>query len=173
MSRYTIAEFVQKTAQRDRGEGLFELENERMLEINLNGLVWTKMGSMVAYRGNVKFTREGILEHGIGKMFKRALSGEGTPLTKVEGQGAVYLADEGKKISILSLNNESIVVNGNDLLAFEPSIKWDITVHTAEETDDIAHIIFTTYDEFELVIIAVKPGSEHFRSRAQALVLLR
>ncbi|MFD6443031.1 AIM24 family protein, partial [Peribacillus sp. NPDC060186] len=31
-----------------------------------------------------------------------------------------------KKISILQLNGESISVNGNDLLAFEPSIKWDI-----------------------------------------------
>ena len=31
-----------------------------------------------------------------------------------------------KKITIFELNNESITVNGNDLLAFEPSIEWDI-----------------------------------------------
>lgn len=126
MSRYTIADFVQSTGQKERGEGLFELESERMLEINLNGRVWTKMGSMVAYTGDVKFTREGVLEHGIGKMLKRAVSGEGARLTKAEGAGRIYLADEGKKVSILHLQNETMFVNGNDVLAFEESIEWDI-----------------------------------------------
>lgn len=97
-----------------------------MLEVNLNGRVWTKRGAMVAYRGDVKFTREGVLEHGLGKFMKKAVTGEGVSLTKAEGNGKVYLADSGKKISILQLNNESIYVNGNDLLAFEESINWDI-----------------------------------------------
>ncbi|MCX5651359.1 MAG: AIM24 family protein [Planctomycetota bacterium] len=126
--RYSLAEFVGARAQRDRGHGLFELESERMLEVNLNGDLWTKTGSMVAYLGAVKFTREGILEHGIGKFLKRAVSGEGTQLTKAQGQGKLYLADEAKKISILKLHNEAIFVNGNDVLAFEPSLKWDITL---------------------------------------------
>jgi uncharacterized protein (AIM24 family) len=126
MSRYSIEEFVQKTRQKDLGQGVFELESERMLELNLNGSMWTKMGSMVSYRGNVKFTREGVLEQGIGNLLKKAVSGEGTRLTKAEGQGKVYLADAGKKITILNLNGESIFVNGNDLLAFEPSIKYEI-----------------------------------------------
>lgn len=126
MNRYSLKEFVQTTAQQDRGQGLFELESERILEVNLNGTVWMKMGAMIAYHGNVKFTREGILEHGIGRLLKKAVSGEGTKLTKVEGAGKVYMADLGKKVIILQLANEAIVVNGNDLLAFEPSIKWDI-----------------------------------------------
>ncbi len=126
MSRYSIEEFVQQTRQQDLGQGLFELESERMLELNLNGMVWTKMGSMVAYRGNVKFTREGIMEQGIGNLLKKAVSGEGARLTKAEGQGQVYLADSGKKVTILNLENDSIFVNGSDLLAFESSIKFDI-----------------------------------------------
>lgn len=126
MARYTISDFVNTTQQKDKGEGLFELEGDRLLEINLVGKVWTKTGSMVAYCGNITFTREGILEHGIGKLFKKTLTGEGTRLTKAEGQGALYLADSGKKISILNLQGDSIFVNGNDLLAFEDSIKWDI-----------------------------------------------
>jgi len=97
-----------------------------MLEVNLNGMAWTKMGSMVAYRGQIKFTREGMLEHGIGKFLKKAVSGEGARLTKAEGSGQLYLADMGKKISILNLHDDNIVVNGNDLLAFEPSVNWDI-----------------------------------------------
>ncbi len=49
-----------------------------------------------------------------------------TKLTKAEGQGRLYLADSGKRISILNLQNESIFVNGNDLLALEQTIEWDI-----------------------------------------------
>lgn len=126
MGRYSIDEFVESTSQQERGEGLFELESERLLEINLDGTVWTKMGSMVAYIGDIKFTREGILEHGIGKLLKKAVSGEGTRLTKAERRGKLYLADEGKKVTILNLGGESIYVNGNDLLAFEEDVQWDI-----------------------------------------------
>ena len=46
-NRYSIQEFVQQTGQRDLGQGEFELERDRLLEINLNGAVWTKMGSMI------------------------------------------------------------------------------------------------------------------------------
>lgn len=128
MSRYTLDEFVNTTRQQDKGQGVFELESPRLLEINLNGRIWTKMGSMVAYRGNVKFTREGVLEHGVGKLLKKAISGEGARLTKAEGTGKVYLADQGKKVTILSLEGQSIFVNGNDLLAFEEHVQWDISV---------------------------------------------
>jgi uncharacterized protein (AIM24 family) len=126
MNRYSIEEFINQTMQQDKGEGLFLLETPRMLEVNLNGQVWAKMGSMISYRGNIKFEREGILEHGLGKLFKKALTGEGTALMKANGQGKLYLADQGKKISILNLDGQAIYVNGNDLLAFEPSISWDI-----------------------------------------------
>jgi len=65
MGKYSIDEFIDSTGQRDLGEGTFELERDRLLEINLEGKVWTKMGSMVAYLGDIKFTREGVMEHGI------------------------------------------------------------------------------------------------------------
>lgn len=124
--RYSLDEFLRRSAERDHGQGHFELESERLLEINLDGMVWTKMGSMVAYVGDVKFTREGILEHGIGKFLKKAITGEGARLTKAEGEGKVYLADMGKKVTILELKDESIFVNANDVLAFEGSIDHDI-----------------------------------------------
>ncbi|MDA7025721.1 AIM24 family protein [Bacillus sp. CLL-7-23] len=126
MNRYSINEFVNKTQQQDKGEGLFELETPRLLEINLNGKIWAKAGSMISYRGQIKFKREGVFEHGLGRMMKKALSGEGTALMKAEGNGKLYIADQGKKISILHLNNDSIFINGNDLLAFETELNWDI-----------------------------------------------
>ena len=126
MSRHSLIDFVRRSAQQDRGQGLFELENDRVLEVNLNGHVWTKTGSMIAHMGGVRFTREGILEHGIGRLFMRTVSGEGTQLTKAEGSGKLYLADNAKKITILAMHNEAIFVNGNDVLAFEPTLKWDV-----------------------------------------------
>ncbi|MEL4023562.1 AIM24 family protein [Lysinibacillus endophyticus] len=126
MNKYSIEQFIKQTEQVDKGEGFFELETPRILEVNLDGLVWAKAGSMVSYEGKIKFEREGILEHGLSAMFKKALTSEGTSLMKANGQGKLYLADSGKKIIILHLQNEAIYVNGNDLLAFELSIKHDI-----------------------------------------------
>jgi uncharacterized protein (AIM24 family) len=127
-NRYSLAEFVRKSAQKDRKEGVFELESPQLLEINLDGMVWTKMGSMVAYTGTIKFTREGVLDSGLGNLLKKSVTGEGAKLTKAEGKGALYLADSGKKISIIQLQGESLFVNGNDLLAFESSITSEITM---------------------------------------------
>lgn len=124
--RYSIDEFVRTTSERNRGQGTFELETDRLLEVNLNGRIWSKMGSMVAYNGQIKFTREGMLENGIGTFLKKAFTGEGARLTKAEGRGKLYLADVGKKISILDLRNDTVFVNGNDLLAFEDTVQWDI-----------------------------------------------
>ncbi len=124
--RYGIEEFIKKTAPKDKGHGLFELQNEHMLEVNVKSRVWTKAGSMVAYRGEITFTREGVLEQGVTNLLKKAVSGEGARLTKAEGRGTLYLADNGKRVSIINLNGEAIVVNGNDLLAFESSVKWEL-----------------------------------------------
>src|SRR6056297_2381325 len=123
---YSLQSFLEKTRDRDLNQGLFELESDRMLDINLNGEVWTKMGAMVAYTGDVKFEREGVLSRGIGNLLKKAVSGEGSALTKVSGRGSVFCADAGKKITILKLQNEAICVNGNDLLAFEMSLDYNI-----------------------------------------------
>jgi uncharacterized protein (AIM24 family) len=81
---------------------------------------------MVAYLGQIKFEREGVFEQGLGNFFKKALTGEGAKLTKATGAGKLYLADSGKKVTILNLNNEAFCFNGNDVLAFEQSLKFDI-----------------------------------------------
>lgn len=128
MPRYTLEEFLAQSEQSDLGQGFFELESERMLEVNLAGDLWIKMGAMVAYTGSMKFERERILERGLGEALKKTFTGEGAALTKASGQGKLYLADVGKKITILELRGESIVVNGNDLLAFQTGLDWKITL---------------------------------------------
>jgi uncharacterized protein (AIM24 family) len=126
MGRYTMESFQKHSVQKDRHEGVFELETDRFLEVHLDGMMWTKKGSMVSYLGNITFTREGILEHGVGKFLKKMFTTEGMQLTKAEGKGVLYLADYGKKVTILQMDDDEICINGNDILAFEPTLEWDI-----------------------------------------------
>ena len=95
MSRYTIDQFVAATAQKDEARGRFELENPYTLEINLDGRVWCKAGAMIGYVGAIKFTRQGIMEQGIGTLLKKMVSSEGLVLMRMDGAGRVYLADGG------------------------------------------------------------------------------
>ena len=127
MSKFSIEAFVNETKENPHERDYFELEKPELLEINLsNQYVWTKAGSMVGYVGNINFERQGMLSGGLGNLLKKAISGEGTKLMKAEGTGRLYVADNGKKVRILHLENESISVNGNDILAHDQSIKSDI-----------------------------------------------
>ena len=124
----TVSEFIAAYQERDVSTEAFELESPYLLEIRLNGSVWARAGAMVARTGQVKFTRQGILEQGLGNLLKKAVSGEGMVLMKMEGQGRVYLADTGKKITLLRLDNETIFANGNDVLALETGVSNQITM---------------------------------------------
>lgn len=128
MAIKSVQEFLAASVQKDMSGDAFELESSHLLEVKLNGRVWAKAGSMVAYQGGVKFVRQGIMEQGLGNLLKKAISGEGMQLMKMEGQGRVYVADAGKKITLLRLAGDTIFVNGNDVLAYEDGIQSDITM---------------------------------------------
>lgn len=124
---YTLNELIQESAENPNENDFFELEKPAMLEVNLkNQKIMAKAGTMVAYVGNIDFKREGLLSKGLGGLLKKAISGEGTSLMHATGTGKLYLADEGKKVKIIKLQNESVFVNGNDILALEGSIKNEI-----------------------------------------------
>lgn len=121
-----LGEFVNKNAQQDSG-GTWQLESNKTLEIHLAGnRVFTKVGAMIAYYGDLKFTRAGA--GSATKWMKSALTGEGAATTEVVGSGILYCADQGKEISILYLDNESLFVNGHDCLAYSESLQWDIVM---------------------------------------------
>ena len=114
-------------AERSAEPGSFLLQNTRMLKVDLagtGGFFYAKQGSMVAYQGDVDFAYEG--SGGLAKMFKKALTGEGMSLMKVSGSGDVFLAQNADEIFILELENESVTVNGTNILAFESTLTWDI-----------------------------------------------
>lgn len=128
MSIKSLQEFLADSKEKDLAAGAFELESSHLLEVRVDGMLWSKAGAMVARKGGVKFSRQGLREQGLGNLLKKAVSGEGMQLMKIEGQGRVYLADAGKKITLLRLAGESIYVNGNDVLAFESTISNEITM---------------------------------------------
>ncbi len=103
----------------------FTLQNSKLLKVELNMVtIQAKLGSMVAYQGDVSFEHSG--SGGLGRMLKKAVSGEGTQLMKMTGTGEVFLADQAQDIHLIYLENDSITVNGPNLLAFDSGIDWDI-----------------------------------------------
>src|SRR3712207_864612 len=78
---------------------------------------------MVAYQGEVRFDHKG---GGLGRFFKKALTGEGVDLMVAAGTGDLFLAHSARKIMILDLEGERMTVNGDNILAFEEGVDWDI-----------------------------------------------
>jgi uncharacterized protein (AIM24 family) len=116
----TLAEF-----QETKSEQPFALQNSKLLKVRLDQVtIQAKAGSMVAYQGEVSFEHAG--SGGMGRMLKKAVSGEGTTLMKMTGTGEVFLADTAQDIHLLYLENDAITVNGSNLLAFDAGIDWDI-----------------------------------------------
>ena len=108
-----------------QSQDAFALQNSKLLKVRLDQVtVQAKLGSMVAYQGDVTFEHAG--SGGLGRMLKKAVSGEGTQLMKVSGSGEVFLADQAQEVHILYLENDLITVNGRNLLAFDSGIDWDI-----------------------------------------------
>lgn len=107
----------------------FSLQNKKLLKVNMQasgGSVLCKAGSMIAYQGQMTFARLG--SGGIDKFLKKKISGEEITLMQVDGTGDLFLADASNDIALLYLNNESIQVETLNLLAFSPSIGWDIAM---------------------------------------------
>jgi uncharacterized protein (AIM24 family) len=103
----------------------FALQNSKLLKVSLSQeTIQAKQGSMVAYQGDVRFEHAG--SGGMGRMLKKAMTGEGQSLMKIQGSGEVFLADTAQDIHLLRLEDEKITVNGPNLLAFDSDIDWDI-----------------------------------------------
>ena len=103
----------------------FTLQNSKLLKVSLQDVtIQAKAGSMVAYQGQVGFEHAG--SGGLGRMLKKAVTGEGTTLMKMTGSGEVFLADQAQDIHLIYLEGEKITVNGGHLLAFDAGIDWDI-----------------------------------------------
>lgn len=116
----TLAEF-----QETRSTEAFALQNPKLLKVSLSRVtIQAKLGSMVAYQGDVSFEHAGA--GGMSRMLKKAVTGEGVQLMRIAGEGEVFLADDAQEIHLLELEDEAITCNGSNVLAFDAGIDWDI-----------------------------------------------
>jgi uncharacterized protein (AIM24 family) len=105
----------------------FQLENSYTLDVAVDGTIMAKAGSMIAYTGDLSFTGKASAEGGLKGFLKQAATNEGTPIMAVKGRGHVYLADHQKKVQVLELGaDDSVSVNGEDILAFESGLSYEI-----------------------------------------------
>lgn len=98
-------------------------QNIKMLRVRLGEPFMARQGTMVAYQGNVDFSFEG---GGAAKFLKKALTGEGLPLMRCQGQGDVFLAERGYDVHLLKLTNSGLSISGKNVLAFSAGLDWNI-----------------------------------------------
>jgi uncharacterized protein (AIM24 family) len=99
------------------------LQNSKLLRVRVAEPFMARQGSMVAYQGQVSFAHQG---GGAGKFLKKALTGEGLSLMRVEGAGDVFLANGAEHVHIMHLTNSGISINGAHVLAFSASLDWNV-----------------------------------------------
>ncbi|MCC9739521.1 AIM24 family protein [Streptomyces sp. MNU89] len=85
--------------------------------------LFARTGSMVAYEGFVQYEPN---PPAVRQMASQWLTGEGAPLMKCSGDGLLYLADYGADVVCVNLADESLSVNGTNLLAFDAHLQWGV-----------------------------------------------
>jgi uncharacterized protein (AIM24 family) len=111
--------------QETQSQEAFALQNSKLLKVRLDQVtIQAKLGSMVAYQGDVTFEHAG--SGGMSRLIKKAVTGEGTQLMKMTGTGEVFLGVQAQDVHLLKLENDAITCNGGNVLAFDAGIDWDI-----------------------------------------------
>jgi len=101
---------------------------KRVLHADLNGdTVRASAGSMVAYEGNVQFKNAGM---GGGGGFRAAVrqrvAGESINLMECTGAGRVYLAEDALDVTVVDLDNDTLTVESEHILAVTEGLKLDV-----------------------------------------------
>ncbi|GAA3280887.1 MULTISPECIES: AIM24 family protein [Dactylosporangium] len=117
--------FAAENMEKESQEPGLRLQNSKLLKAELNGEIMARQGSMVAYQGQVQFQALG--SGGVSKWIKSKLTGEGVPLMKCSGRGDVFFADRAADVHLIDLEQgDAISINGSNVLAFEPTLQYDI-----------------------------------------------
>jgi uncharacterized protein (AIM24 family) len=102
----------------------FTLQNSMTCRVSMSGgEVLARAGSMVAYDGYIQFAWE---RPNLAQALMQQYTKEGMLLMRCSGQGELFLADRRRDVHLLYLEQEGLTLNGESVLAFEPSIQWEI-----------------------------------------------
>jgi uncharacterized protein (AIM24 family) len=117
--------FTTDNLEKESAQPGLRLQNSKLLKVELNGEMLARTGAMVAYQGQVQFQALGA--GGVGKWLKQKVTGEGVPLMKMTGQGDVFLADDAADVYLIDMDpGDSLSINGANVLAFEPTLQYEI-----------------------------------------------
>ena len=100
----------------------------RVLEAHLQGTsVRAMAGSMVAYQGQVRFTKAGFGGgDGLVAGLKRRATGESLSLMECTGDGVVHLAVDAQDVTLVDLVEETLQVESRQLLAMAGDLRTDV-----------------------------------------------
>src|SRR5262245_63835258 len=91
-SIHGLEEYLHENSEKGTPGTGFDKESERILRIDVDGSVWLKPGSAIAYHGELSFERLPILKgHSLKEMALRELS----PLARAVGKGRGCCAHHG------------------------------------------------------------------------------
>jgi uncharacterized protein (AIM24 family) len=100
------------------------LQNDKCVKYAVNGECYARQGSMVAFRGNLRFDKKG---QGVGNFLKRQVTGEGLALMTVSGQGDAWFAHEAANCFVVDIApGDSLTINGRNVLCFDAGLQYDI-----------------------------------------------
>ncbi|MEU8895356.1 AIM24 family protein [Nocardia sp. NPDC048505] len=103
-------------------------QSKKVVEAQLNGTsIRAISGSMIAYEGNVQFKSAGFGGgDGVLAGMKRRATGEKLSLMECQGHGRVFFAVNGQDVTVINLNNETLQVESQQLLAFAGNLRTDV-----------------------------------------------
>ena len=105
----------------------FTQENDCLLKVKLqNEKVYSKAGAMVAYDGQMKFSKAILGGEGIFGALKRKLTNESESLMTTEGMGTVYFAHKAREVSVIPINNDKIYIESSCLLAYDDNLTTNV-----------------------------------------------
>ncbi|AZK96392.1 MULTISPECIES: AIM24 family protein [Streptomyces] len=85
--------------------------------------LYARTGSMIAYEGFVQYEAN---PPSAQQALTQWATGEGAPIMRCHGDGVLYLADYGADVVVIYLNNDSLSVNGSNVLAFDAHLQWSV-----------------------------------------------
>lgn len=110
----------------------FEVEKELSLKVMGHGDIYAKRGSMIAYKGNFRFERKTMslgrnIVRDAFQSVKKKFTGEGLDLMLASGSGTLFLADEGRHVGTITLQQgHRLSVESSDVLAFSKTVNTDV-----------------------------------------------
>ena len=102
----------------------FQSTNEKVVSVKLRSdHVYARLGSMIAFTGDIAFARSFLGNGGVQALAMRAVTNEGIPLMTAKGTGEVFYAHAGQHVMIISPGTQTLCVEGSSVLAFDARLR--------------------------------------------------